>query len=244
MKSQFESQCGKKELLVAYLYEEATQAERAAFEQHQLSCAGCRNELQAFKGVRQELSAWEMPFVPHIEVVTPRTAVDALRDFFRLVSAWFKVTSGLAATAAAVLVVFALAGTHISVSQGGVDVKFGVKEVSQMATGSNDSPQPMRVNSLSRDEAEQMIQAAVAHAQSQAQEQTRLQLASLEARLKAAHQLELQNATMRLRQDQQKQLSAELAKLDSNQRQTLTEWLLTATDASETQVGASNEKNQ
>lgn len=245
MKRQFENQCGKKELLVAYMYEEATQAERAEFERHRMVCAECRNELQAFKNLRQELSTWEMPFVPHIEVVTPRTAMDALRDFFRLAPGWFKITSGLATAAAAALVVFAITGTHIRFGQGGVEAKIGVKEVVQVTGGQSSatSPQPMPVNFLAREEAEKMIQTAVAQAQAQAQAQTQLQLASLEAKLKATHQTELQNATMRLRKDYRKQLSAELAKIDSSQRQTLTEWLLTATDAGENQ-GASNEKNQ
>lgn len=240
MKSQFENQCGKKELLVAYLYAEASPAERAEFERHQLACAACREELQAFRGVRQELSAWEMPFIPSIEVVTPRSAMDALRDFFRLVPAWFKITSGLATAAAAVLVVFAVMGTHIRFGQGGVDAKFGVKEVTNTVTTRTVSPTV--TNAISREEAEKLIQTAVAQAQTEAQAHTQAQLASLAAKLNAAHQTELQNATMRLRKDYKKQLADEVARLDSNQRQSLTEWLLTATDAAE--GGVSNEKNQ
>lgn len=244
MKSQVDNHCGKKELLVAYLYKEASAAERAEFERHQAACAGCRDELQAFQGVRQQLNTWEMPFVPHIEVVTPRTAMDALRDFFRLVPGWLKITSGLATAAAAALVVLALTGTHISFGNGGVDAKFGVREVTQVASEKPATNNVAPINSISRAEAEQMIQTAVAQAQAQAQTQTRLQLASLAAKLNGAHQTELQNATLRLRKDQQKLFAVELAKLDSNQKQSLTEWLLTATDAAENQGGVSNEKNQ
>lgn len=242
MKSQLDNNCGKKELLVAYLYHEANAAERADFERHQAACASCREELQAFTGVRQELRAWEMPFVPPIEIVTPRNAMDALRDFFRLVPGWLKLTSGLATAAAAALLLFALTGTHISFGNGGVDVSFGVKEVTQVANHpATNTVAPVPANSLSREDAEKMIQAAVAQAQAQAQHQ----FASLEAKLKTDHQLQLQLATLQLRKDHQKQLAQQLAKLDANSRQSLSEWLLTAAETGdENKEGVQSEKNQ
>ncbi len=241
MKPEVENNCGKKELLVTYLYNETSQPEQAEFERHLTSCASCHNEWQAFQGVREELSTWQMPFVPHIEVVTPRTAMDALREFVRLVPGWLKLTSGLATAAAAALIVFALTGTRISVDKGGIDAKFGVKEITQVTSGTATTATPITVNSLSRAEAEQMIQAAVAQAQAQAQQQTQVQLASLETKLNAAHQTQLQTATARMRQEQQRKLQVEMAKFDNGTRQTLTEWLLTATEAS--QEATSNEKN-
>lgn len=243
MKTEINNSCGKKELLVTYLYDEASQPERAEFERHLTNCASCHNELQAFTGVREDMSAWQMPFVPHIEVVTPRNATDALRDFFRLVPGWFKVTSGLATAAAAALIVFALTGTRVSFGNGGFEAKFGVKENTQVAT----TPAPTQaatsvaVNSLSRAEAEQMIQAAVAKAQAQAQQQTQSQLVNLETKLSAAHQVQLQNATQRLRLEHQRRLQTEMAKFDNGARQTITEWLLTTTDSG--QEASGNEKN-
>ncbi len=243
MKSEANNHCGKKELLVSYLYDEVSQPERAEFERHLTNCVPCHNELQAFQGVREELSSWEMPFVPHIEIVTPRTAMDALREFFRLVPGWFKVTSGFATAAAAALILFALTGTRVSFGNGGFDAKFGVKEITQVnsATATTEPVKPVAVNSLSRAEAEQMIQAAVAQAQIQAQQQTQVQLANLETKLSTAHQVQLQNATQRLRQEHQRRLQIELAKFDNGARQTLTEWLLTATESG--QEASGNEKN-
>ena len=232
-----ENNCGKKELLVTYLYNEISQPERAEFERHLGSCGTCHNELQAFQGVREELSTWQVPFVPHIEVITPRTAVDALRDFVRLVPGWLKLTSGFATAAAMALIIFALTGTRISVGKGGFEAKFGVKEITPVASEPATPATSMTVNSLSRAEAEQMIQAAVAQAQAQAQLQTQAQL----AKLNAAHQAQLQTATARIRLEQQQKLQVEMAKLDNGTRQTLTEWLLTATEAS--QEATSNEKN-
>ena len=240
MKYETESHCGKKELLVTYLYDEATPVERAEFERHLTNCAVCSNELQAFRGVRAEMSTWQMPFVPHIEVVTPRNAMDAWRDFFRLVPGWFKITSGLATAAAAALVVFALSGTRINVGSNGLAAQFGVKEITQqVATAPTDAPKP--VNAITREDAEKMIQAAVAQAQVQAQQQTQLQLANLETKLNAAHQVQLQDATLRLRQEHRRRLQTELAKFDNGTRQSLTEWLLTTTDNG--QEASGNEKN-
>lgn len=243
MNTQAENNCGKKELLITYLYNEVSQPERAEFERHLVSCGSCHNELQAFQGVREELGTWQMPFVPHIEVVTPRTAVDALRDFVRLVPGWLKLTSGFATATAAALVVFALTSTRVSFGNGGFDAKFGVQEIGQVTSGATttETIQPVVVNSLSRAEAEQMIQAAVAQAQARAQQQTQAQLVSLETRLNAAHQAQLQTATARMRQEQQRKLQIEMAKFDNGARQTLTEWLLTATEAS--QEATNNEKN-
>lgn len=242
MKSQRENHCGKKELLVAYLYHEANAAERTEFERHQATCASCHDELQAFTGVRGELQAWEMPFIPAIEVVTPRTAMDALRDFFRLVPGWLKLTSGLATATAAALVILALTGTRISVGQGGVDAQFGLSATTQATTANPAAlpAVPLPANLLSRAEAEKMMQAAVTQARAEAQTQTRQQLLQLEAKLTAAQQAKLQSATLQLRKDHQKQLLTELARLDNR---TMTEWLLTATDTS-AEGGAGNEKNQ
>lgn len=49
------------ELLVAYLYEEIEPDERAAFDRHMAACARCRAELNAFRGVRDELERWSPP---------------------------------------------------------------------------------------------------------------------------------------------------------------------------------------
>lgn len=236
------SNCGKKELLVSYLYNEISATDRSDFERHLKACTECHDELQAFQGVREDLSAWQMPFVPHIEVVTPRTAMDALREFVRLVPGWLKLTSGFAATAAAALMIFALSGTRISFGNGGFDAKFGVKEITQIATEPASTQASTTIaNSLSRTEVEQMIQTAVAQAKADAQQQSQTQLANLETKLTAAHQMQLQTATQRLRQEHQRRLQLELAKFDNGSRQSLTEWLLTATENGQEVLG--NEKN-
>ncbi|MDQ3908724.1 MAG: zf-HC2 domain-containing protein, partial [Acidobacteriota bacterium] len=47
------SECGRGEQLVAYLYGETGERERADFEGHLAACAACRAELSAFAQVRE-----------------------------------------------------------------------------------------------------------------------------------------------------------------------------------------------
>src|SRR5256885_15592469 len=47
--------------LMAYLYEEMTPGERAAFDTHLAACARCRVELSGLGEVRQHLSRWSPP---------------------------------------------------------------------------------------------------------------------------------------------------------------------------------------
>ena len=53
--------CEQRENLIAYLYDEADASERRAVETHLASCEICREELRAFRDVRQDLLAWDVP---------------------------------------------------------------------------------------------------------------------------------------------------------------------------------------
>lgn len=244
--SEIKNDCGKKDLLMAYLYNEASSGERHQFEQHLLACDSCHHELQAFGAVREDLKSWQIPFVPPIEVVTPRQAVDVWREFFRLIPGWFKIVSGLTATAAAAVVLLALSSTRISLGNGGFDAHFGIRETVVAAPAQTalliPAPTPQSADFISRSEAEKMIQLAVAEAQTKANQQTQAQLANLSARLAAEHQLQLKNATMKLDQKHQKNMKALMAE---GNRQTLTEWLFASSDGgAENQEQKENEKNQ
>jgi anti-sigma factor RsiW len=235
--------CGYQEQLVAYLYDEAGAGERAEFERHLGECAACRDELRAFKGVRRELLAWEVPFTPPIEVTLPRGVREVLQELFSALPGWFKISTGLAATAAAALVIFALAGTRISVGSAGVSAEFG-RQTARQTTPPQPAPtkQPESAPSeqaLLRSEAEAMIAEAVSRAQAEADEKAKARLASLEARLGAAHRAELVAAINRLRGEHQKNLNALIAE---RQRPTINEWLFAANESQES-AGADNEKN-
>lgn len=242
--------CGKKELLVAYLYDEASKNERTELEQHLPACSACRAELQSFKGVRNDLSAWQIPVVPHVSFVPPRSAVAVLRELFQLVPGWLKLTSGLATAAAAALVAFALTGLSVSYGNNGFSASFG-KQNNQLQAKESELPvtttpaKNIDVNTLSRQEVEQMIQVAVAQTKAEAQQLTQSQLANLESKLLATNQMNLQNAAKQFRKEYQQKMQAELAKYENGNRQTLTEWLFAASDAGnvEKEVKANDENN-
>jgi Putative zinc-finger len=221
--------CGKKELLMAFLYNEVSAAERKEFENHQSNCADCRFELNSFKHTRAEMSSWQIPFTPNIQVTIPRTAMDALREFFTLVPTWFKVGSGLAAATAAALLFLAIANLNSKNSTPNQLASVTPPVVNQKA-----EVLPAQ-NVFTREEAEKMIQAAVAKSQLQAQQETRQQLVNLETKLSSAHQSDLKNATLKLKKQQQKTLDALVAE---SQKQTVAEWLFAATD-----TGGDDEKN-
>ena len=206
--------CGRQEEIITYLYDEASAAERAAFEQHLDACAACRQELRALERVRHDLSAWQLPLTPPLEIAPPRSSLTLLRELLGSLSVWPKVILGASAMAAAAVVVLALIGTSISFGQGGFSMDFG-KVAKQNAPTAPTA-------TLTRAEAEALIQEATTRARTEAQAETRMQLASLEERLSTAHQAELTKVSRRLYAEQR----AMLAKAN-RQEQTLSEWLLT-----------------
>lgn len=105
--------CSHGDDLVAVLYNEATETESKAFKQHMLSCIQCREEFEAFRGLREPIMAWrneslgvvaEPGFGPAIKV-RKRSASAALREFFALSPNWMK---GAVAFASVIFCVLAL----------------------------------------------------------------------------------------------------------------------------------------
>jgi hypothetical protein len=109
--------CNKDDL-VSYLYDDLEGPTRAAFERHLRTCAECRDELDAMRGVRADLLTWsppepdfafrlvKEPRAAHAETV-PRAA-RVLRPDVPSWRAWFTPAAGFAA--AAVLGLAAAAG--------------------------------------------------------------------------------------------------------------------------------------
>jgi hypothetical protein len=62
------------EALIAFLYDEVDPALRAAFEVHLTTCASCRSELDALRGVRTRLAQWAPP-EPSFAVVSRQSPV-------------------------------------------------------------------------------------------------------------------------------------------------------------------------
>src|SRR6266849_7920074 len=131
----------EKELLVAYLYDDLADDDRATFESHLRGCAECRDELKALRAVRADLASWSPP-QPDFGFRVVRGGRDAaekdVRDVIRTPAswrAWWTPAAGLAA--AAVLVLAAAASlAHVEVHRGpdGITVRTGWSAFAPAAT--------------------------------------------------------------------------------------------------------------
>lgn len=72
MKSEREN-CGFEELMVAYIYDEATSAERHRFEGHLLDCSPCTDEFASLSNSRLSVFEWQKEDFAELE--TPRFAI-------------------------------------------------------------------------------------------------------------------------------------------------------------------------
>lgn len=77
--------CDKRERLMDYLYDEAAPADRREVETHLESCGDCRDEMRAFRRVREDLLAWD---VPAYESVWTPFAPTPVAPWYRQVPAW------------------------------------------------------------------------------------------------------------------------------------------------------------
>ena len=107
-----------KELLVAYLYDEIGDADRARVDAHLRDCAACREELADWRGLRSGLARWTPP-QPDFDVRVVRGRAPSWR-------AWWTPAFGLAAAAVLVLAI-ASALAHVEVRYGsdGFSVRTG-----------------------------------------------------------------------------------------------------------------------
>jgi Putative zinc-finger len=118
----------EKELLVAYLYEDLSGADRAAFEAHMRDCAECRDEVKALGAVRVDLAAWAPP-QSDLGFRVVRGASDTghvLRMPVHSWRAWWTPAAGFAAAAVLVLAA-ASAVARVEVRRGpdGITVRTG-----------------------------------------------------------------------------------------------------------------------
>jgi hypothetical protein len=105
-----------KDLLVGYVYDDITPADRSRVERHLAECVVCREEVDGMRGTRQLLTAWAPP-QPDLGF---RMIDHRSRPAWR---AWWTPALGLAA---AVLVLAAAAAVaNVRVTYGGVTVQTG-----------------------------------------------------------------------------------------------------------------------
>ena len=107
-----------KELLVAYIYDEIGEADRARYEAHLGICADCRAELDAMRSVRVDLRQWA-PAQPDLDF-------RVVRDRRPAWTAYWRPAVGLAAAAVLVLAVSAaIANVQVRYGQDGVTIGTG-----------------------------------------------------------------------------------------------------------------------
>jgi Putative zinc-finger len=109
--------CNDKERLVAYLYGEADDRERAVIDAHLAGCAACAGEVDGLRTVRLDLAAWQPPetdlgFRIVREPVTPTRR-------------WWQVPAWAPAAVAAGLLLALAASLQIEYGNGTVIVRTG-----------------------------------------------------------------------------------------------------------------------
>ncbi|MFN0121742.1 MAG: hypothetical protein ACKV2V_14710 [Blastocatellia bacterium] len=236
--------CGRQQDLVSYLYEEACQPGRQSFERHMTDCGDCRAELQAFRGVREDMGAWQLPVAPRLNINVQKGRWEAFRELLEMFPAWVRMTAAGGALAATAMLIFSLLGLHLRVGSDGVAVAFGGQSVSPApAAGVSATAQSSSASVLTRAEAESLIQQAVTQARTEARAEAQTQLANIEQRMSASYQSRMRKelgarltaATNRLRNDNQRMIA------EINRQPSLREWLFASTEGQEGETANDNQ---
>jgi len=204
-KNEFDSlsDCGRKDDLVTYLYDEADVTDRVSFERHLDDCDGCRNGLAAFGRVRHDLGAWQLEQIARPEITLRRSRLDLLRALIGMFPVWGRGAALVGAAAAMLLISLSVAGTRIRMKDGDFAVSFG-------RTVDSTSAAP----AVSSEKIDLMVQNAVAEERRKMEELYNARLASFKNQLDADHQEKLRAA----RAEQQSQLRATQAALQQEIR--------------------------
>jgi hypothetical protein len=113
--------CDRKELLIAFLYDELGSSDARSFQQHLGACPECRTELAELRSTRGQIAAWTPP-EPDLgfHIVRGAAAPPPARTF-RISPAW-----GLAAAALLLVAVgAAIANLEVRVGRDGLVVRTG-----------------------------------------------------------------------------------------------------------------------
>ena len=203
--------CKLHEALMTYLYDETTPDEARRFEQHLTSCATCREELAAFKRVREQLQQWQFDELPIVRVVADphpqrRSALAVLKELFTVMPLWAKAM-GVLATA---MLVLAVMGTSFSVGRNGVS--FQADLLRRQPRVENPAPPDVRnVQYVSGEQLEQaraeltaLVSRLVAESERQQKDELAARLVSLESQLQNAHSADLARVVARIQEHQTK----------------------------------------
>jgi hypothetical protein len=161
--------CDRAEDLIAYLYGEAARADERDFRAHLGACSLCREELAAFGGVRESVALFREEAHAHARPLdlggalragaataeTPataqgapgaparrRSALAALREFFRLSPLWLQAGAAAAALVLCVLAALTLARAEVRWDENGFAFRTsgGGAEAAKGAAEGGDDP--------------------------------------------------------------------------------------------------------
>ena len=115
--------CDDKETLIAFVYDEVDADRRREVVAHMRACAACADEIEALRGVRRDLSAWQPPETAlNFEIVQRPATV--LRP-----SRWWTPSASRWAQAAAAVLLFAtgvgLANLQVRYTDQGLTISTG-----------------------------------------------------------------------------------------------------------------------
>ncbi|QQS46749.1 MAG: zf-HC2 domain-containing protein [Acidobacteriota bacterium] len=156
-------ECARKEDLIGYLYDELSVDERVSFERHLAGCASCDDEVRAFGRVRDDLSTWQVGFVPRTSFEAPRGRWDVFLELVGMFPVWAR---GAALISAALLI---------------ASISFGV---SQMVTSSGKTADP----AISAAE----VEAIIAKERLKLREDLRTEMAGFKEQINAEHEARLE----------------------------------------------------
>ena len=203
------SKCDMHELLITYLYDEATRDEALRFEAHLIECPACRQELSAFESVRQSLQQWQVNEIPSVRLAVAdskaprRSFLAVLKELFIIMPLWAK---GLGALATAVLVLARL-GTNVSIGKEGFSFRADLLRRNQPVAAQSDSPAIVATVKYTNEQLETLraelltkVNALIADSTKQQQEEVRAQLINFQSQLKDMRAADLTKIANRVQQ--------------------------------------------
>lgn len=199
------SQCNMREMLVSYLYDEATPEETRRVESHLTECAQCNDEITAFGRVRDMLQQWELSDLPvvRIAVQQKRSAIEVMKELIGVMPVWVKA---LTAVAAAMLILSVL-GTEVSFGNGGFNLKTSLFRSGGAVGASGARLQTRAEEALDRAEVRNIVNQMIADSERQRQTELNGQLVKLQSELNGLHSSDLGKLSARL-QEQRDRLRA------------------------------------
>jgi hypothetical protein len=205
-----ENGCGREELLVSVLYDEATEGQRKEFEAHLRQCVSCREEFASFREIRSDLRRWEAGPVPRITVEIKPGFAERLRQALTLLPTWGRFV----AAGACALLVLSVLNTDVSIGADGFHFRTSLVPRGPEVTEVNRPPAPTVLTPQQEEQINQLVadrcDAQLRERLATAQVELKAELDALQKELATAHSSELRQMAARV--------EAQRRKIDNLQR--------------------------